>query len=106
MDKRAKTAKARGPDIGLHQAKRLCQLPEKERLIFIAEGLPIILDSAQGFWKASQTEAFLAYPSVRFMRPVVRAFTDFAVPALRAVEGIVSTGGDRSIEEHPQMSAA
>jgi DNA-binding transcriptional LysR family regulator len=34
------------------------------------------------------TEAFLAYPSVRFMRPVVRAFTDFVVPALRAVTGI------------------
>lgn len=35
------------------------------------------------------TEAFLVYPSVRFMRPVVRAFTDFAVPALRAVDGMV-----------------
>lgn len=34
------------------------------------------------------SEAFLAYPSVRFMRPVVRAFTDFAVAALRRVEGI------------------
>jgi DNA-binding transcriptional LysR family regulator len=37
------------------------------------------------------TEAFLAYPSVRFMRPVVRAFTDFVVPALRAVTGICSS---------------
>ena len=34
------------------------------------------------------TEAFLAYPSVRFMRPVVRAFTDFMIPLLRSVEGI------------------
>lgn len=34
------------------------------------------------------TEAFLVYPSVRFMRPVVRAFTDFAVAALRAVDGL------------------
>ncbi len=34
------------------------------------------------------TEAFLAYPSVRFMRPVVRAFTDFMISGLRAVEGI------------------
>jgi DNA-binding transcriptional LysR family regulator len=34
------------------------------------------------------TEAFLAYPSVRFMRPVVRAFTDFAISALRAVDGV------------------
>jgi hypothetical protein len=33
-------------------------------------------------------DIFWAYPSVRFMRPAVRAFTDFVVPALRAVEGI------------------
>jgi DNA-binding transcriptional LysR family regulator len=33
-------------------------------------------------------DVFWAYPSVRFMRPAVRAFTDFVVPALRAVEGI------------------
>ena len=46
--------RARGLNIGLHQAKRLCQLPQQERLDFIAEGLPIILDSAQGFWAASQ----------------------------------------------------
>jgi len=49
------------------------------------------------------TEAFLAYPSVRFMRPVVRAFTDFAVPALRAVQGIV---GNQSSAEEIQDSAA
>lgn len=34
------------------------------------------------------TEAFLAYPSVRFMRPVVRAFADFAFAGLRAVDGV------------------
>ena len=39
-------------------------------------------------YEVRPSEAFLAYPSVRFMRPVVRAFTDFAVPALRSVEGI------------------
>lgn len=55
-------------------------------------------------YEVKPTEAFLAYPSVRFMRPVVRAFTDFAVPALRAVEGIVSAGEGRSIEEHLQMA--
>jgi DNA-binding transcriptional LysR family regulator len=33
-------------------------------------------------------EIFMAYPSVRFMRPAVRAFTDFVVPRLKAVEGI------------------
>ena len=37
------------------------------------------------------TEAYLAYPSVRHMRPAVRAFTDFAVPRIRAVEGISLT---------------
>ncbi|MEH2513680.1 hypothetical protein V1291_005034 [Nitrobacteraceae bacterium AZCC 1564] len=54
MDTEKAKKKLRGPDIGLHQAKRLCQLPERERLLFIAEGLPVILDSAQSFWKAAQ----------------------------------------------------
>jgi len=39
-------------------------------------------------YQARPAEAFLAYPSVRFMRPTLRAFTDFAVPLLRAVDGI------------------
>ncbi|MET7247199.1 LysR family transcriptional regulator [Methylobacterium sp. EM32] len=34
------------------------------------------------------TEAFLVYPSTRHMRPAVRAFTDFAVPRIRALAGI------------------
>lgn len=34
------------------------------------------------------SDAFLAYPSVRFMRPAVRAFTDFAIARLRKVDGI------------------
>jgi DNA-binding transcriptional LysR family regulator len=34
------------------------------------------------------TEAFLVYPSTKFMRPVVRAFTDFVIPRLRAIDGI------------------
>lgn len=37
------------------------------------------------------TEAFMAYPSVRYMRPVIRAFTDFAIARLRAIEGISAT---------------
>ena len=41
-------------DIGLGQARRLCQMAQDERLAFIAEGLPIILASAQGFWSASR----------------------------------------------------
>jgi hypothetical protein len=40
-------------NIGLRQAKLLCQLPKKERLNLIGEGLPIILESARGFWRAS-----------------------------------------------------
>jgi hypothetical protein len=44
----------KGPEIGLHQAKRLCQLDAGRRLEFIAEGLPVILRSAMGFWDASQ----------------------------------------------------
>ncbi|SFB42254.1 DNA-binding transcriptional regulator, LysR family [Rhizobium sp. NFR07] len=35
------------------------------------------------------SEAFLAYPSTKFMRPVVRAFTDFVMPRLRALEGLM-----------------
>ena len=41
-------------DIGLRQARRLCQMSHDKRLTFLAEGLPIILASAQGFWKASR----------------------------------------------------
>ena len=39
-------------------------------------------------YEVRSTEAYLVYPSVRHMRPVVRAFTDFVVPRIRAVEGI------------------
>jgi DNA-binding transcriptional LysR family regulator len=39
-------------------------------------------------YEVRSNDVFWAYPSVRFMRPAVRAFTDFVVPALRAVEGI------------------
>jgi len=39
-------------------------------------------------YEVRPAEAFLAYPSVRFMRPVVRAFADFAIPMLRAVPGV------------------
>jgi DNA-binding transcriptional LysR family regulator len=51
-------------------------------------------------------EIFMAYPSVRFMRPVVRAFTDFVVPRLKAVEGIdaieqpISQRDAVPVEEH------
>jgi hypothetical protein len=54
MDQQKAGQRPKGPDIGLHQAKRLFQLPSQKRLLFIAEGLPAILDSAQGFWMASR----------------------------------------------------
>jgi hypothetical protein len=46
--------KPKGPEIGLRQAKRLCQLNHRRRLEFLAAGLPIILQSVQGFWQSSQ----------------------------------------------------
>ncbi|SOC92273.1 DNA-binding transcriptional regulator, LysR family [Rhizobium sp. AN5] len=53
-------------------------------------------------YEVKPTEAFLVYPSVRFMRPVVRAFTDFAIPALRNVDGIsVDEPWGQEIEHQP-----
>ena len=43
----------RGLDIGLGQAQRLCQMTQEERLAFLAEGLPIILSSAQSLWRGA-----------------------------------------------------
>ena len=43
----------KAPNIGLSQAQRLCQMQQAERLAFIADGLPIVLTSAQGFWGAA-----------------------------------------------------
>jgi hypothetical protein len=51
---KASTEKLRSPDIGLRQAKRLCHMPHDRRLAFIAEGLPIVLQSARGFWSAAK----------------------------------------------------
>lgn len=44
--------KPKGPEIGLRQAKRLGQLNPRERLEFIARGLPLILRSAKKFREA------------------------------------------------------
>ena len=54
MDAKRAKQKVSGPDIGLHHARRICQLPESRRLPFIADGLPVILESAQSFWRAAQ----------------------------------------------------
>jgi DNA-binding transcriptional LysR family regulator len=40
-------------------------------------------------YEVKSNDVFWAYPSVRFMRPAVRAFTDFVIPMLRATEGVV-----------------
>ena len=42
------------PKIGLGQARRLCQMAHGDRLMFLAEGLPKILASAQSLWCASR----------------------------------------------------
>jgi DNA-binding transcriptional LysR family regulator len=34
------------------------------------------------------TELFLVYPSTKFLRSTVRAFIDFAMPALQCIDGI------------------
>lgn len=41
-------------NLGMRRAVLLCQMPMNRRLDLIAEGLPVILDSARGFWQASQ----------------------------------------------------
>lgn len=41
-------------NIGLKQSRILCGMQYNKRVKFIGEGLPIVLESACGFWKASQ----------------------------------------------------
>lgn len=43
-------------------------------------------------YEVRSADIFLAYPSVKFMRPAVRAFTDFVVPAIKAVDGVDQAG--------------
>ncbi|WP_370322576.1 hypothetical protein [Oricola sp.] len=42
------------PKIGLRQALRLTNMKRKERLAFFAEGFPLLLHSAHGFWNAAK----------------------------------------------------
>jgi DNA-binding transcriptional LysR family regulator len=39
-------------------------------------------------YEIEPTEFFLVYPSSKFLRPIVRAFVDFAAPALQRIEGV------------------
>lgn len=48
------------------------------------------------------TELYVAYPSARFLRPAVRAFIDFAIPRLQAIEGVLS---DPAEAERPDTLA-
>ena len=43
----------KSPKIGLGNAWVLCGMKDGERLGLIAEGLPLLLESAQGFWQAA-----------------------------------------------------
>ena len=47
-------------------------------------------------YEIEATELFLVYPSSKFMRPAIRSFIDFAVPALQKIEGIVQGAGSAS----------
>ena len=40
--------------IGLRHARQICQMALPDRLAFLAEGLPVILNSAEGFWAAAE----------------------------------------------------
>ena len=73
------SALLRGRGIGLVQQNLVTDLLRQGDLVRVLPGHT--LESA---------EAFLAYPSTKFMRPVVRAFTDFLLPRLRSIEGISS----------------
>lgn len=42
-------------NFGMRRAKLLCQMSVDERFDLIAEGLPIILESARGFWRAAES---------------------------------------------------
>lgn len=39
-------------------------------------------------YEVKPSELFISFPSTRFLRPAVRAFVDFIVPRLKAVDGI------------------
>jgi DNA-binding transcriptional LysR family regulator len=41
-------------------------------------------------YDVKSTDAFIAFPSVRYMRPAVRAFSDFLVPALQRLDGMTA----------------
>jgi DNA-binding transcriptional LysR family regulator len=64
---------------GVATAQLLLVSPELER-----GGLLRVLPDCE----IEPTELFLVYPSAKFLRPIVRAFVDFAAPRLRAIEGI------------------
>lgn len=90
----------KAPDIGLKGAKRaLSQKGHEGRLAFIAEGLPLILASGQGFWSAARA---LWPPGARADRFDVWSVEDMThlAPARRddplKWEGYHSSGAKRS----------
>ena len=71
------SALLRGRGVGLVQRNLVFELIDQGDLVRV---LPE--------YALKPTEAYLAYPSTKFMRPVVRAFTDFVIPRLRSIKGI------------------
>lgn len=67
----------RGRGVGLVQRNLVSELMRNGALVRVLPG-----------YSLKPTDAYLAYPSTKFMRPVVRAFTDFCLPRLRAIDGI------------------
>lgn len=55
-------------------------------------------------YEIKPTEAFLAYPSIRFMRPVVRAFADLAISTLRGIDGIDASDTESSHRDVEPMA--
>jgi hypothetical protein len=53
--KEANAKAAKAPEIGLGYAKLICNMSAEKRLVFIAEGLPLILESARSLMAATNS---------------------------------------------------
>jgi DNA-binding transcriptional LysR family regulator len=96
------TAIAVRPKLTTNNAQVLVDALKAGRGIGTAQVLLVANEVKQGQlirvlpeYELMPTELFLTYPSSKFMRPAIRSFIDFAVPALRKIEGIVP-GHDKS----------
>ncbi|MBY6242226.1 LysR family transcriptional regulator [Methylosinus sp. Sm6] len=83
------------PKLTTNNAQVLLDALKAGRGVGTAQLLLVAEDLAQGRlvrvlpdYEIEPTEFFLVYPSSKYLRPTVRAFIDFAAPALRRIEGI------------------